>query len=210
MKRTKQILSLALCAILLVSATVATTVAYLTSQDAVTNTFTVGKVAITLDEQDVDDTDKDQNTTERDKENSYKILPGQTYTKDPIIHVSNEDGTEDCYLFVKVTDEIKAIQADKTVETQMLEKGWEKLDGVADVWYWTGDANATTITEKQTVVSKGTDVDVFDNFKIADSVDNVELAKYAGKTIVVKAYAIQVAGFEDKTPVEIWEAADFE
>ena len=48
MKRTKQILSLALCAILLVSATVATTVAYLTSQDAVTNTFTVGKVAITL------------------------------------------------------------------------------------------------------------------------------------------------------------------
>ncbi len=203
MKRTKKVLSLVLCALLLVSATVATTVAYLTDDDSVTNTFTVGNVKITLDETDVDDSTKD---AERDQANSYKLLPGQTYVKDPIIHVSKEDNIEDCYLFVKVTNGIKAIEGAKTVETQMLEKGWEKLEGVTDVWYWTGSTDATTLK----VVSKGTDVAVFDNFTIASTVDNATLETYKGKQIIVKAYAIQTAGFDGKTAKEIWDAAEFE
>ena len=43
-------LVLSLCAVLLVVATVFSTAAFLTSQDQVTNTFTVGNVKIALDE----------------------------------------------------------------------------------------------------------------------------------------------------------------
>ena len=53
MKTARKVLMIALCAVLLVSISVMGTMAYLTSQDTVTNTFTVGKVAINLDEADV-------------------------------------------------------------------------------------------------------------------------------------------------------------
>ena len=49
MKKFKALLVVA-CALLLVAASVFGTMAYLTSTDTVTNTFTVGKVAIKLDE----------------------------------------------------------------------------------------------------------------------------------------------------------------
>ncbi len=50
MKKKTKALMLVLCAVLLVTASVLGTMAYLTSTDQVVNTFTVGKVAITLDE----------------------------------------------------------------------------------------------------------------------------------------------------------------
>ena len=53
-KNLKKVLLLVLCAALLVSVTVAGTVAYLTSTAKVENTFTVGKVKITMDESKVD------------------------------------------------------------------------------------------------------------------------------------------------------------
>ena len=55
MKKAKKALALVLCAVLLVAGSVMGTMAYLTSKDEVVNTFTVGKVGITLDEEDVDD-----------------------------------------------------------------------------------------------------------------------------------------------------------
>ena len=104
MKTARKVLILALCAVLLVSATIMGTMAYLTSQAEVVNTFTVGSVAITLDETDVD------GNAGRDTANAYKLLPGHTYTKDPIIRVAST--SEDCYLFVEGVDGIKAIEAD--------------------------------------------------------------------------------------------------
>ncbi|MCI6842153.1 MAG: SipW-dependent-type signal peptide-containing protein, partial [Clostridiales bacterium] len=50
MKARNKILLLALCMAALIAVSVLGTMAYLTSTDTVTNTFTVGKVAITLDE----------------------------------------------------------------------------------------------------------------------------------------------------------------
>ena len=46
MKKTKKALLLSLCAVMLVTASVLGTMAYLTSTDEVVNTFTVGNVAI--------------------------------------------------------------------------------------------------------------------------------------------------------------------
>ena len=134
MKKTNKVLLLGLCAVLLVAASVLGTVAYLTSSDSVTNTFTVGSVAITLDEQDVD------NSTEgadRDQANAYKLMPGHTYTKDPIVHVAST--SEDCYLFVKVTNEIIDIEDENSVAVQMADKGWIAVDAVNGVYVYTTD-----------------------------------------------------------------------
>ncbi len=218
MKRAKKILALLLCAVLLVGATIAGTVAYLTDEEAVVNTFTVGNVVITLDEFDFDkDANKDDNVTVgegdaavvRDQANRYKLLPGQEYTKDPIIHV--DDNSEDCYLFVTVVNQIAAIEdADNTVASQMAAKGWKAVEGVNNTYVYVGtEAGATA----PLAVTAGSDITVFEKIVIGESVDNDTLAAYApdadgnSKTVTVTAYAVQKAGFEDKTAAQIWTAA---
>lgn len=199
MKKTSKALLLSLCAVLLVTASVLGTMAYLTSQDQVVNTFTVGNVAITLDEKDVDNSTPGEN--DRDKANAYKLMPGHNYEKDPIVHV--DANSEDCYLFVKVVNEIANIEAEKTVAQQMTEKGWVAVDAANGIYVYTTDkANPA-------VVTKGSNITVFENFTIAGNVDNTTLATYADKTITVKAYAIQADGFAGKTASEIWAAAGF-
>ena len=96
MKTKSKALLLTLCAVLLVAASVLGTMAYLTSTDTVTNTFTIGKVEITLDETDVTNPNGP-----RVKANSYKLMPGTTYTKDPTVTVLK--GSEDSYVRMKVT-----------------------------------------------------------------------------------------------------------
>ena len=50
MRAKTKVVALSLCAVMLVAASVATTIAFLKSSDSVKNTFTVGKVSITLDQ----------------------------------------------------------------------------------------------------------------------------------------------------------------
>lgn len=201
MKTRNKALLLTLCAVLLVTASVLGTMAYLTSQDQVVNTFTVGSVAITLDETDTDNSTSGEN--DRDQANSYKLMPGHTYTKDPIVHVAST--SEDCYLFVKVVNEIATIEGEQTVAAQMAAKGWVAVDGAdgADGVY------VYTQNSAPAVVAGGSNVTVFDNFTISGTVDNATLATYNNKTITVTAYAIQADGFADKTASEIWTAAGF-
>lgn len=199
MKKTSKALLLSLCAVLLVTASVLGTMAYLTSQDQVVNTFTVGNVAITLDEKDVDNSTPGEN--DRDKANAYKLMPGHNYEKDPIVHV--DANSEDCYLFVKVVNEIANIEAEKTVAQQMTEKGWVAVNAANGIYVYTTDKT------NPAVVTKGSNITVFENFTIAGNVDNTTLATYADKTITVNAYAIQADGFAGKTASEIWAAAGF-
>lgn len=103
--KTKALL-MSLCAVLLVAASVLGTMAYLTDSKDVKNTFTVGKVAIKLDEAKVDEkgtqvVDKDGNPVARVTENEYKLLPGHTYTKDPTVTVKTP--SVDSYVRMKVT-----------------------------------------------------------------------------------------------------------
>ena len=200
MKTKSKALLLTLCAVLLVTASMLGTMAYLTSTASVENTFTVGSVAITLDETDVDNSTADAN---RDQANSYKLMPGHTYTKDPTIHVAA--ASEDCYLFVKVANEITAIEGGTTVADQMTEKGWVPVNSAPGVYVYTQNNQNNT----PAVVAGGSDVTVFDNFTISGTVDNATLATYNNKTITVTAYAIQADGFEGKTASQIWNAAGF-
>lgn len=198
MKKRNKILGLMVGAVALVGVSVMGTMAYLTSQDTVTNTFTVGNVSITLDEQDVDGS---TSGAERDKANAYKLMPGHEYTKDPIIHVAS--GSEDCYLFVKITNEIANIEGGTTVAQQMSAHGWVSVSGTTGVYVYTTDKTNPAI------VTAGANINVFDVFTINDTVDNTTLASYAGKQIIVNAYAVQADGFAGKTAEEIWAAASF-
>ena len=115
MKRTKKILAMLLCATLLVTGTVAVTVAYLTSTTEVaTNTFTVGDVKIILNEADVDedeleDVNYSHDNVARDTKNAYHIFPNGTYDKDPM--VSMKADSEDCFIRMIVTvSDIEALK----------------------------------------------------------------------------------------------------
>lgn len=200
MKKSKAIL-MALCAVLLVAASVMGTLAYLTSTDTVTNTFTIGKVAIRLDETQVDVNGTPVEGAARVKSNDYKLMPGHEYVKDPIIHVDAD--SENCYLFVKVDNEIAAIEAagDTTVAAQMAAKGWAPINEGSNVYVYIGtEAGAAA----PVAVTANANVNVFENFTISGDVTNTQLAAYAGKTITVTAYAIQADGFADKSAAEIW------
>lgn len=101
MKTKSKALLLTLCAVLLVAASVLGTMAYLTSSAEVKNTFTVGKVEIKLDEAKVTADGIPVEGADRVTANSYKLMPGTTYTKDPTVTVLN--GSEASYVRMKVT-----------------------------------------------------------------------------------------------------------
>lgn len=202
MKTKSKALLLTLCAVLLVAASMLGTMAYLTSTDEVKNTFTVGSVAITLDETDVDNS---TTGADRDRANSYKLLPGHEYKKDPTIHV--DANSEDCFLFVKVENEIADIEkAGTEVAEQMAKNGWVTVEGQTKVYVYVGK---TTDATNPATVQAGTNVDVFEKLAIDGNVDNNTLNGYAGKTIKVTAYAVQKDGFEGKSAKEIWTNAGF-
>ena len=101
MKTKSKALLLTLCAVLLVAASVLGTMAYLTSSAEVKNTFTVGKVEIKLDEAKVTADGIPVEGADRVTANSYKLMPGNTYTKDPTVTV--KAGSEESYVRMKVT-----------------------------------------------------------------------------------------------------------
>lgn len=103
--KTKALL-MSLCAVLLVAASVLGTMAYLTDSKDVKNTFTVGNVAIKLDEAKVDEMgnlvkNQDGTLADRVTHNEYKLLPGHTYVKDPTVTVKTP--SVDSYVRMKVT-----------------------------------------------------------------------------------------------------------
>lgn len=187
----KKSIALVMMAVLLVAASVMGTLAYLTSTATVTNTFTVGKVAITLDEADVDVYGAPIENAARVRANEYKLIPGHAYTKDPTVHFAA--GSEASWLFVKVENGIANIEADKKIADQIIDNGWKALTGVTGVdgvYYKQVDANNT---------AAAIDYPVFKTFKLDGEAD---VSKYANAAVKVTAYAIQADGFT--TPDAAW------
>lgn len=187
MKTKTKALLLSLCAILLVVTSVFGTMAYLTSQADVSNTFSVGKVNITMDETDVDNS---TSGASRDTSNAYLLMPGITYPKDPIVHVRPD--SESCYIFVKVENGIAAFEAATAggytnIAGQILANGWTALNGVDNVYY-----------QKYNKGQEATDLTVFTELKIADNANDTSgWDQINGKTISVTAYAVQHASFNN-------------
>lgn len=205
MKKSKAIL-MALCAVLLVAASVMGTLAYLTSTDTVTNTFTVGKVEIKLDEAKVDGNGKalTGESAERVAGNEYHLLPGHTYDKDPMVTV--QKGSESCYVKMTVTftkaNELDAIFAPNGANMLSIFKGYDDTNWISKGN--TKDANANTRTYefwyKEAVAAPTADVKLdalFDQIVVPGSITNDQLATIKDMTITVNAYAIQADGFAD-------------
>lgn len=204
MKTRSKALLLALCAVLLVAATIFGTMAYLTSTDTVTNTFTVGKVNIKLDEAKANSDGTLVEGAERVKANSYKLLPGHTYNKDPMVTVLS--GSESSYVKMTVTfskaNELDAIFAPDGANLTSIFSGYDAANWIAKGN--TKDATANTRTYefwyKEAVAAPTADVALdalFDSITVPGTITGAQLATIGGMTITVNAYAIQADGFAD-------------
>lgn len=214
MKRTKQIVTLAVAMMLLVCTTVMATLAYLQSTtETVTNTMTVGEVGITLDEAVVDEYGKE--TTGRTEEgNEYKLIPNHTYVKDPTVHVDADSENSYIRMIVTITDlaDVKAafgVADGEYFLPQYFVEGWNN-----SIWTTTGEINEVNntavyefryYTTVSTVDDTAKDLEpLFTKFTVPGKIDSATLETIKEMEIQIVAHAIQADGFEDAD--EAWAA----
>ncbi len=120
--KNKTIIAIAALSLVLCCA-IGGTLAYLLDKTTpVVNTFTYGDINITLTES---------------TGNEYKMVPGNTITKDPEVTV--DENSEACWLFVKVE---KSSNYGEYLEEYVMADGWNALNGVEGVYY--REVNAAT------------------------------------------------------------------
>lgn len=222
MKNAKKVLLLVLCAVLLVGASVMGTLAYLTDEDTVVNTFAIGDIVIYLDEEDVDGSKTAPEggllNAGRDVQNEYKdenkLIPGRTVTKDPTVWV--KEGSEPAYLRMIVTvggydqlasafEDTDYVEDDMVVLSKLVDDwkyetwefvGFDKDNATYEFRYRpnNGVYTATADDEDGTVEYDKLDY-LFKSITIPGTLDNASTAKLAGVTITVTAQAIQAEGF---------------
>lgn len=204
MKTKTKALGLMMAAVLLVTATIFGTMAYLTSTDEVVNTFTVGSVAIQLDEAKANTDGTLVEGADRVDANSYKLLPGHTYAKDPMVTVLS--GSENSYIRMTVTvskaAELDAIFDPQKANLLSIFNGYDSTN-----WIYQGETDDTTNNTrtyefwyKDTVSALEEDVALnalFDSITVPGEINNDQLKTIEGMTITVNAYAIQADGFND-------------
>ena len=205
--KNKKLIILVCCLALVTAMSLGATVAYLTANGSVTNTFTVGKVnppvdpddpshddpalAGYLDEKAVSKDGKEvEDSTARVLGNEYKLIPGHEYIKDPTVHIGPD--SEACYIFVKIENGISAV-----TDTITPVSGWTKVEGEDNVWY-----QKCSATEDN---GKNVDFVVFEKFTVKSDASATDLAAVVDKSIVVNAYIIQAEGFD--TAADAWAEA---
>lgn len=185
MNKLSKTLLLVLCAALLVTASVMGTLAYLTSStDPVINTFTMGNVGITLNEAKVTPYGVPDGDT-RVMANTYKLIPGHTYMKDPTIHVNSL--SEDCWVFMKLSNGL----------------GNAAIINISDGWTKIAEADDGIIYAYNTILSANeSSAPLFSQFQFAA---DAAPASFEGKTITLVGYAVQADGFD--TAAKAWAAS---
>lgn len=159
----KKVLSI-VAVVLVLCCAIGGTLAWLTDKTGpVVNTFTVGDINIELTE----------TTT------NYKMVPGNTITKDPKVTV--KANSEACWLFVKVE---KSANFDSFMTYDMAD-GWTKLPSVTGVYY--REVAATTAATDFSVL-QGNSVSVKDTVTKADL---NALTQNTFPTLTFTAYAVQ-------------------
>jgi len=219
-------LIMAICIIAMLCITMFSTLAYLTDRDSVVNTFTVGKIDITVDETDVDrDGNKvpDQNgqPAPRVKENLYHLIPGKEYLKDPMMTV--KAGSEESYvrmiMAVNNADKVQAlINADdkngskgEVVDYKDLFAGWDDskwtykgYEVVDNTIYFEFRYFETVDGFKDGKAEDEALTPLFNKIKVPGYATAEQLANLGELKIIVHGHAIQSATF--KTADEAWAA----
>ncbi len=173
MKKSAKIIAAIAATAIAGSAAIGGTLAWLTSNADITNTFTFGNITIKLDEKV-----KGDSSERTESGQTYAMYPGYTETKDPTVTV--EDGSSPCYVFMYVND-------------NGLPDNF--VSGYSELW----DAVETNGDKTLYVYSDGAVVDAAEDgvklpalFTTISVPENVtDGTAYEGKNLEVKAYAHQ-------------------
>ena len=210
MRKEIKILMVCLCVLLLLCAAVAGTLAYLTDTAETVNTFTVGKVNIDLTEAKVDQNGTPVPNADRVTANSYRLIPGQSYTKDPTVTV--KAGSTEAYVRMMVTitkaQELKDIFGGDFLPQEFVNDTWDsKLWPCVSVKENTDNTITYEFRFAETVDARENDVTLpalFESFTFPGEVTGEEIEALADLEIRVIGHAIQATGFENEE--EAWAA----
>ena len=170
-----------LAVMLIIGCAAGGTIAWLmTNTQPVTNTFAASNIQISLTETTGD---------------SYKLIPGKTYAKDPILTVESTTDV-DCWLFFKV----EANNPGNYLQYELNLDGWTALPGVSGVYYRAVKTSDSVKSWNLLVGKTG-----FANGYVTISSDLTLDGMTTAATAELKftAYAIQKEGFET-TPDLAW------
>ena len=194
-----KLISSAISLMLIVCFAITGTVAWLVdATEEVTDTFTYGKVEIKLLDGDVlpntvtkwNDSTHSNNPTY--SQGIFKLIPGAPIKFNPVVRVVS--GSEDCYVFVKITEKnnTNGIDVDLAIVND-----WNELE--SGVYY-----------QKVENITRDKDLSIFENggFTVSKDITNTVIGNL--DSITIKAYAIQSEYLVDNqgntltAPADIW------
>lgn len=206
----KRFVAILLCVTLVALAAIGATFAYLTDTKSVNNTFTMGNVAIKLDETDIKNPNGDRVTS-----NEYNVYPGAVVTKDPIVHNTGKNAAyiratvnvsnwmnlcAAYYPDFKETFPNDGYKAALNLLVGELGEGWSVVGVEAGDTFTIGQFDAKFILKYEGALAAGADTTaMFQTVTIPAGIDNANTDSFSGVTVV--AQAIQADGFEN------WEDA---
>lgn len=206
----KRFVAILLCVTLVALAAIGATFAYLTDTKTVDNTFTMGNVAIKLDETNVNDPTGDRVTS-----NTYNVYPGAVVTKDPIVHNTGKNAAyiratvnvsnwmnlcAAYYPDFKETFPNDGYKAALNLLVGELGEGWSVVGVEAGDTFTIGQFDAKFILKYDGELASGADTTaMFQTVTIPAGIDNANTDSF--KEVKVVAQAIQADGFDT------WEAA---
>ena len=203
----KRFVAILLCMTLVALAAIGATFAYLTDSKTVNNTFTMGNVAIKLDETNVNDPTGDRVTS-----NAYNVYPGAVVTKDPIVH---NTGKNAAYIraTVNVSNWMNLCAAyypesgfeftkpgyEKSLELLVgtLGEGWSVVGVTRGDTFTIGQFDAKFILKYDGKLASGADTTaMLQKVIIPAGIDNASADAGSFSSVKVVAQAIQADGFD--------------
>lgn len=201
----KRFVAILLCVTLVALAAIGATFAYLTDTKTVDNTFTMGNVAIKLDETDIKNP-----TGARVTSNAYSVYPGAVVTKDPIVHNTGKNAAyiratvnvsnwmnlcAAYYPDFKETFPNDGYKAALNLLVGELGEGWSVVGVEAGDTFTIGQFDAKFILKYDGKLASGADTTaMFQTVTIPAGIDNANTDSF--KEVKVVAQAIQADGFE--------------
>lgn len=174
--KAKKTLILVAAVALIAAIAIGGTLAYLTAKtDSVVNTFTVGNITLSIAEKGADENLK----------KSYKVIPGATDDKEPVITV--EKGSEPCYVYACVDNGLVLIDGTKVGTVDIKANDWTVVgtDGTKTTYVYKAAVDASEADVALTVFTKVT----YDGAAITET----NIGDLNEKTITITGYAHQSA-----------------
>lgn len=195
----KKILTIVISVALVAAIAIGGTLAYLSTDATVSNTFTTShpgsKLAITLDEGVVFETTglfTDAGAT-RITSSTFPIIPGEKMDKDPTVTVAA--GSSPCYVFafVKNTSDLNG-KVVASFDTTTLGEGWTAVSGRPGLYAYSGIVATSTAPTKLSPL--------FTKMIVNSALTLADMTKTLNGSLNVQAYAYQASASVTYTMAE--------